>query len=216
VTGAGGNRDIEASVRAALLRHASIASVRLVGSRAAGTPVPLSDWDFRIETEDFDRVAADLPALVAVLDPLAEQWDRLNETWCYMLMLAGPAKVDLIFDVPHRDESPWTVTAATLSGIDRHFWDWILWLASKSQAGKHALVRSELDKMTRHLLLPLGVDRVPDSIPEAIGCYRAARDEATTRSAATVSRRLEREVMPAVLAASRESRPAAHSPPDEG
>jgi hypothetical protein len=210
------DRDIEASVRAALLRHPRIVSVGLAGSRARGTPVPLSDWDFRIETEDFDAVAADLPALVAVLDPLAEQWDRLNETWCYMLMLAGPAKVDLIFGVPHRDEPPWSVTADTLPGIDRHFWDRILWLASKSQAGKHVLVGSELDKMSWHLLGPLGVDRVPDSIPEAVDRYRAARDDLAARWAVTVSPRLEREVMPAVLAASTEPRRTAHSPPGEG
>jgi hypothetical protein len=29
------------------------------------------------------------------------QWDRLSRHWCYMMILAGPAKVDLIFGRPH-------------------------------------------------------------------------------------------------------------------
>jgi hypothetical protein len=215
VIGAETSPDVAASVRAALLPHPLVRSVEFVGSRAAGTPVPLSDWDFVIETDDFENLAADLPALVAALDPLAEQWDPLNKTWCYMVMLAGPMKVDLIFRIPHRDEPPWTVTAETLPGIDRHFWDWILWLASKHQAGKHRVVRTELHEMSRHLLRPLGVSRVPDSIADAIQRYRIARDEWAARSGAAVPGRLEREVMPAVLSAVRPEQQEAHSPGDD-
>ncbi|HEY8951528.1 MAG TPA: hypothetical protein VIP78_03080, partial [Candidatus Dormibacteraeota bacterium] len=51
----------------------------------------------------------------------------------------------------------WQVTAATLPGIDDHFWDWMLWLAAKQQAGKAGLVAAELAKLHEHLLAPLGV-----------------------------------------------------------
>jgi hypothetical protein len=194
-------------VRSALVPHPGIRSVGLVGSRARGDAVPLSDWDFAVEATDFEGVAADLPALVAVLDPLAAQWDRLNETWCYMLTLAGPAKVDLIFDVPHRDEPPWVVTAEALPAIDRHFWDWILWLASKHQRGDQARVRTELAKMSRHLLGPLGIVAVPRSIGEAVDRYRPARDRAAAAAGTSVALHLEREVKPAVLEAVRASWP---------
>jgi hypothetical protein len=46
--------------------------------------------------------------------------------------------VDLIFTEPHAVLPAWQVTAATLPGIDDHFWDWMLWLAAKQQAGKPA------------------------------------------------------------------------------
>jgi hypothetical protein len=49
-------------------------------------------------------------------------------------------KVDLIFTEPHAVLPAWQVTAATLPGIDDHFWDWMLWLATKHQAGKAGLV----------------------------------------------------------------------------
>ena len=29
--------------------------------------------------------------------PVVAQWDRLSRIWCYMLILPGPAKVDLLF-----------------------------------------------------------------------------------------------------------------------
>jgi hypothetical protein len=48
-----------------------------------------------------------------------------------MLILAGPAKVDLLFGHPHQPAAPWQVNASTLAGIDDHFWDWALWLRSK-------------------------------------------------------------------------------------
>jgi hypothetical protein len=28
------------------------------------------------------------------------QWDRLSRNWCYMLILDGAVKIDLIFDRP--------------------------------------------------------------------------------------------------------------------
>jgi hypothetical protein len=164
--------------------------------------VPLSDWDFVVHTDDVDAVARDLPSLVAELEPLAAQWDRLGppEYSCYMLMLPGPAKVDLVVHVPHALEPPWEVTAETVDGIDRHFWDWTLWIASKRQRGETALVGEQLELMSEHLLRPLGVAEVPASIEEAIAGYRAARDRREAELGVTVSRRLEREVLRVVPA----------------
>ena len=185
------------SVRAVLLPHPDIRAVELVGSRAGGSPTPSSDWDFVVVTERFDEVARALPALVAELEPLGQQWDRISAYPCYMLLLAGPVKVDLIFpDEPFESLPPWTVSAETLDGIDQHFWDWILWLASKREKREDELVRRELIKLRDHLLGPLGVDRVPGSIGAAVEGYRAARDEREREFGDEVSRRREREVLP--------------------
>ena len=86
--------DIVAAV-GATLRHPSVLGVELVGSRAM-VHRPLSDWDFVVVTERFDEVARAPPALVAELEPLGQQWDRISAYPCYMLMLAGPVKVDLL------------------------------------------------------------------------------------------------------------------------
>ena len=68
-----GHGDVAASVRAVLMAHPHIKDVELVGSRAADTPVPLSDWDFTVETDDFGAVASDLPGLTQrrSLEPLS-------------------------------------------------------------------------------------------------------------------------------------------------
>jgi hypothetical protein len=192
-------RDLPASVAAVLLPHPNVRSVELVGSRATGTATPLSDWDFEVETDDFASVARTLPELVTPLDPLAQQWDRISDYPCYMLMLTGPAKVDLIFPgEPYESLQPWTVTRDTLDGIDQHFWDWILWLASKREKGKDELVRRELEKMSAHLLRPLGAEAVPDSIDAALEGYRTARAEREREFGVRTSRRREREVLPAI------------------
>jgi hypothetical protein len=192
-------RDIAVLVEATLLSHPHIREVHLVGSRAAGTAVPLSDWDFAVESDDFAGVAADLPDLVSRLEPLAQQWDRLSPHQCFMLILAGPAKIDLLFlDQPHEPEPPWEARPETLAGIDEHFWDWALWLAAKQQAGRNELVRKELHKMAGHLLGPLGVRPIPGSVAAAVASYRGARDELESRFGVHVSQRLEREVLPAL------------------
>ena len=185
------------SVRAVLLPHPDIRAVELVGSRAGGSPTPSSDWDFVVVTERFDEVGRVLPALVAELEPLGQQWDRIGAYPCYMLLLAGPVKVDLIFpDQPFESLPPWTASAETLDGIDQHFWDWILWIASKREKREDGLVRRELIKLRDHLLGPLGVDRVPGSIGAAVDGYRAARDEREREFGVEVSRRRQREVLP--------------------
>ena len=114
-------------------------------------------------------------------------------------MLRGPVKVDLIFsDEPHALEPPWRVTADTLEGIDAHFWDWILWLDSKSAAGKNTVVAAELEKLFEHLLEPLGAGRRPSSIAEAVVAYRTGRDRAERTFGVAVPRVLESEVAPAL------------------
>ena len=52
-----------------------------------------------------------------------------------MLILTGPEKVDLIFTEPHAVLPARQVTAATMPGIDDHFWDWMLWLTAKLVPG---------------------------------------------------------------------------------
>jgi predicted nucleotidyltransferase len=202
------DRDIAVVVRIALLRHPHVMAVELVGSRARGTPSSLSDWDFTVDVNDFAGVTADMPALVAELEPLSQQWDRLgpDDYCCHMLMLAGPVKIDLIFPgVPHRPEPPWEVAPDTLDGIDQHFWDWVLWMAAKEQSGKGELVRQELTKMSEHLLEPMDVDRVPGSIHTATVEYLSARERLESALGVHVSRRLELEVLPVLHTAQRGS-----------
>jgi hypothetical protein len=178
----------------ALGRHPAVDAVALIGSRARGEATDLSDWDFAVATSDFPAVAGALPALVAALEPLAQQWDRLSDHACYMLMLHAIGKVDFIFDEPWESSPPWTVSAETLCGIDDHFWDWTIWLAAKDRAGKREVVGSELRKMYEHLLGPLGIERVPSSIADAVSAYTVARTEAEKRLAITLPREVEDEV----------------------
>lgn len=178
----------------ALEGYPAIRSVRLVGSRERGDAKELSDWDFAVETDDFQAVARAIPALVASLRPLAQQWDRLSQWGTYMLILPGAAKVDLLFNHEHTLEPPWEVGAETLEGVDSHFWDWILWLAAKHFSGKYELVRPEFAKMSAHLLRPMGVAETPHSIENAIELYTAAREALEKRFRVHVRRILEREV----------------------
>ncbi|TML10103.1 MAG: nucleotidyltransferase domain-containing protein [Actinobacteria bacterium] len=170
-------------------------AVTLIGSRAAGTATDYSDWDFAVEVDDFHAVGTALSSRLAALKPLAQQWDPLSEHWCYMLMLAGPTKVDLLFPAePHQAEPSWVVSAETLVPIDRHFWDWFLWLTSKEASGKNELVSAELDKMWRHLLRPLGIGEPPSALDKALWSYLEARQAVEAKLGVEVPRRLEREV----------------------
>ena len=186
--------DLVAQVTSMLERHPAIRAVRLVGSRQRGDAGPLSDWDFEVETGDFETVASDLPALVAPLRPLAQQWDRLARQETYMLILRGAVKVDFLFDREHELEPPWEVSAKTLEAVDRHFWDWILWLAAKHSKGAEKLVRQSFAEMSSHLLRPMGVDVIPDTFETAVALYTAARRELEGRLGVVVSQELEQEV----------------------
>ena len=76
----------------ALERHPAVQRVQLVGSRAAGTATESSDWDFAVETDDFRAIARDIGSVLATLQPSAQQWDRLSETQCWMVILPGPGQ----------------------------------------------------------------------------------------------------------------------------
>jgi hypothetical protein len=186
-------------VIALVVRRTEVRSIELAGSRATGQARFDSDWDFLVETRDFAAVAAALPELLAPLEPLAQQWDRLSDEQCWMLLLRGPVKVDLIFPgEPHVHEPPWAPAAENLGAIDAHLWDWLLWLRSKPDD----LVAAELEKLFVHLLRPLGVERVPSSVAEAVELYRPARDAAAARLGCAVSPALEAEVSRALRAGS--------------
>ncbi len=190
--------DLAERIVASVAPHPAVHSIRLVGSRAEGRAHELSDWDFRVEARDFAALADALPHLLSRLDPLAQQWDRLSPEYCWMLIVRGPAKVDLIFpDEPHTEEPPWEPNRENLDAIDAHFWDWTLWLRGKEAGGKTELVTSELDKLFGYLLAPLGVERPPSSIKHAISSYRKAREGAENKFGVAVGRNVESVVAPA-------------------
>jgi hypothetical protein len=179
--------------------HPAVERIELIGSRADGRATEWSDWDFGVWARDFAALADPLPGLLAPLRPLVQQWDRLSDTWCWMLILRGPVKVDLIFpEERHVKEGPWEPGPKTLAGIDDHFWDWMLWLRGKQGAGKEALVELELQKLFEHLLGPLGAQSAPSSIGQAVASYRAARERAERRFGRTVRREVERAVAPSL------------------
>jgi hypothetical protein len=177
--------------------HPAIRGIRLVGSRSDGSATEFSDWDFAVDAVDFGAAAVALPELLAPLHPLVQQWDRLSREWCWMLIVPGPTKVDLIFPgVPRTDEPPWQPGPENLQALDDHFWDWVLWLRSKEAHGKTELITHELSKMFGHLLGPLGVDRQPSNVRDAIAAYLEARDQAERRFGIRVRRELENEIVP--------------------
>ena len=75
----------------------AVLSVEFAGSRSRGTHAELSDWDFAVETSDFDALARDLPALVAPLKPLAQQWEPMGHFPVYQVLLRGPTKIEYLF-----------------------------------------------------------------------------------------------------------------------
>lgn len=179
----------------AVAPHPAVRSIELAGSRAEGRAHEHSDWDFLVEADDFAAVARALPRLLAPLEPLVQQWDRLSPEWCWMMILRGPAKVDLIFpDHPHTNEPPWTASRENLAGIEAHFWDWMLWLRSKEASGKAEVIANELEKLYDHLLAPLGVEHRPSTLPEALDVYRSARERTEQRFGTMVDRKLEAAV----------------------
>lgn len=190
---------LDRRVISALGGHPAVRSIELAGSRASGRATEFSDWDFVVATDDFPALAGDLPKLCAPLAPLAEQWDRLSPEQCWMLMLPGPTKVDVIFpEEPHELEPPWSPSPESLVGIDRHFWDWMLWLRSKEASGKREMVAAELEKLFQHLLGPLGATSRPGSVADAVAVYRDARAAAEQRFGCEVPRELENAVAPAL------------------
>lgn len=112
-----------------------------------------------------------------------------------MLIVPGPTKIDLIFaDVPHVHEPPWIVDAEMLPAIDDHFWDWVLWLASKLDAGKPMFVATELTKMHEHLLARMGIAQAPATLHEAVDLYVGVRELCEQRLGVSIDRRVGEEV----------------------
>jgi predicted nucleotidyltransferase len=194
--------DPAVDVPAALEKHPAVRETRLGGSRAAGRAHELSDWDFLVLTGDFPAVAGDLHELVAPLGPLSELWDPYSDVACYMLMLRGPTKIDLIFPSEKREWSPaWEPRPGTLETIDTHFWDWILWLEQKRRGGRTSQLEKSLGDMFELLLRPMGVTDKPRSVVAAVAAYLQAREGLETRYGVRVPRALEEEVRPVVASA---------------
>ena len=168
--------DVQARVEGVFRAHPDVLHVNLVGSRASGTPTPLSDWDFQLETANGQRLAAELPDLVAKLDPLGALWDPLSDRATYCAVFPGAIKVDFFpGDETHEPSSPLDVVAENLRPIDAHFWDWLLWLGAKQLGGRDNLVQSELVSMNDFILHRLGVAESPPTLPRAVDGYLAAR-----------------------------------------
>jgi hypothetical protein len=198
--------DIGAELPRLLMQHPHVQAASLTGSRASAAAHDFSDWDFVVETDDFDAVAQDLPKLVAPLRPLAQQWDRYADHACYMLMLVGAVKVDLIFPDQHREwASAWQPSGDTLEAIDRHFWDWIIYIEQKRSGGHHEQVAILLHDMHTLMLKPMGVAEPPTSILEAVESYTTARHRLEEHYGVTVPRDLDDDVRPIVT--TRQSQP---------
>jgi hypothetical protein len=176
-------------------KHPAVRHVELAGSRSRGTNEELSDWDFAVTTFDFAAVARDLPALIAPLHPLGQQWEPLGHFPVYQVLRSGPTKVEYLFldhlqeAMPPREPGP-----ATLDAINTHFWDWIWWIATKASIGRNDLVAEHVAQLFGHLLRPIGVTERPADIEVAIDAFVSRRDELERDHGMTVSRALEEEV----------------------
>jgi hypothetical protein len=193
--------DIGAETPRLLTHHAHVQAASLAGSRAAGTAHDFSDWDFVVEADDFDAVAQDLPRLVKPLRPIAQEWDRYADHACFMLMLAGAVKIDLIFpDQPQAWESAWQPSGDNLEAIDRHFWDWIVYVEQKQTGGHHEQVTTLLHDMHTLMLKPMGAAEPPTSISDAVEYYTLARHRLEHHYRVTVPRDLDDDVRPVLMA----------------
>jgi len=175
--------------------HPAVRHVELAGSRSRGTEEELSDWDFAVTTSDFAAVARDLPALVAPLRPLGQQWEPVGHFPVYQVLLPGPTKVEYLFlDRSQRAMPTPEPGPATLDAINTHFWDWIWWIATKASIGRHELVAEHLAQLFDRLLDPIGVTERPADIAAAIDAFVGRRDQLERDYGVTVSRALEEEV----------------------
>jgi hypothetical protein len=86
------------------------------------------------------------------------------------------------------------LAAETLPEIDAYFWDWTLWLGSKSLSGRTDLVRAELAKMHDLLLTVVGVDQPPATLAGAVAKYLVARGAAASRLGVIVDEELGNQV----------------------
>ena len=144
-------------------------------------------------------MTADVPVVIASFRALAAFWEPLAEAAGYMVVLDGPTKVD-VFPTGgrRRIQRPWVLSAETLPQIDGHFWDWSLWLGSKTLRGQWELVASELTKMHGFLLEPIGVATAPAHLGEALAVYLRVRASAMDALGVFVDPELGRQVSDAL------------------
>ena len=178
-----------------LTGHPAVNSVEFAGSRSRGTHEELSDWDFAVETSDFNALAQDLPALVAPLDPLGQQWEPMGHFPVYQVFLRGPVKIEYLFLEHSQDPVPPREPGKdTLPAINTHFWDWIWWLTTKASVGRSDLVAEHMPQLHAQLLRPMGISAVPTTIESAIEAFVARRDALEVEFGVSVDRALEYEV----------------------
>jgi hypothetical protein len=176
--------------------HAAVTGVEFAGSRSRGTHDELSDWDFAVETPDFDAVARDMPSLVAPLEPLGQQWEPLGHFPAYQVLMRGPTKVEYLFLNEAQDAMPPVRPSRdTIAAINTHFWDWIWWLITKASAGRQDLVTEHMPQLYEHLLRPMGIAVPPDGIDAAIAAFIGRRDALEHEYGVSVPRALEHEVL---------------------
>ena len=175
--------------------HPAVKSVEFAGSRSRGTHEQLSDWDFAVETSDFEALAQDLPALVAPLDPLGQQWEPMGHFPVYQVFLHGPTKIEYLFlDRSQDPQPPLQSSRETLPAINTHFWDWIWWLTTKASIGRTDLVAEHMPQLYSQLLRPMGISVVPGTIDSAVEAFVARRNALEQEFGISVDRALEIEV----------------------
>jgi hypothetical protein len=176
--------------------HRAVERVEFAGSRSRGRGDDLSDWDFAVETSDFDAVAHDMADLVAPLEPLSQQWEPLGHFPAYQVLMRGPTKVEYLFLDEAQDPKPAVRPSPdTLAAINTHFWDWTWWLVTKASAGRDDLVAEHLPQLHAHLLDPMGIATAPGSIDAAIDAYVDRRDALEREYGISLPRELENEVL---------------------
>jgi predicted nucleotidyltransferase len=187
--------DVVAVATGLLAGHPAVKRVEFAGSRSRGTHDQLSDWDFAVDTSDFDALARDLPTLVAPLEPLGQQWEPMGHFPVYQVLLRGPTKIEYLFLEHSQDPMPPLEPArGTLPAINTHFWDWTWWLATKASVGRSDLVAEHLPQLHAQLLRPMDISAVPANIESAIEAFVARRDELEQEFGVSVDRALESEV----------------------
>src|SRR5262245_46909362 len=169
--------DLVARASALVAAHPAVTGVEFAGSRSRGTHHELSDWDLAVTSSDFAALARDMPAIVAPLEPLGEQWEPMGHFPVYQVLLRGPTKLEYLFlDETQEAAPPVRPGPETLAAINTHLWDWIWWLITKDAAGRADLVAEHLPQLHEHLLRPLGVEAEPDGIDAAIAAFVLRRD----------------------------------------
>jgi hypothetical protein len=187
--------DVISAATKAIATHPAANSVEFAGSRSRGTHDELSDWDFAVNTSDFEALVRDLPALVQPLEPLSQQWEPMGHFPGYQVLLRGPVKIEYLFLDRSQDPTPpRTPSPETLPAINTHFWDWMWWLTTKASIGRTDLVQEHLAQLYAQLLRPMGISEAPVSIEAAVESFVARRDALEERFGITVDRALENEV----------------------